>query len=305
MAFCAQCGVAERAVARPHRLGAVWPRVNGDATPPGDLAADPTGAAAEAPAAPWPTVPPGVPGLKIGFPGAHEVASPSHRLRHRTKVLVMTGGLGFLTLTFVIAALVAVPGSPARCHLLTTCQGPPIGHPGLGQGDVGPPVVSGTLYTNAQGFSVRYPPQATVQTTAQGIELTYDYVDGGASSLEIVGGTTAATPQTAVQRAVANAFPDTSPSYLLPDPLIGYQTGYGAAYQVQPASADGSTRTDQVVVAAAVKNGFAIIVLEDGTLLPTVTSSSPFFNGHPSPAGVNMAYGVGDFIVNRITFPPH
>jgi hypothetical protein len=44
-------------------------------------------------------------------------------------------------------------------------------------------------------------------------------------------------------------------------------------------------------------------VLEDGTLLPTVTSSSPFFNGHPSPAGVNMAYGVGDFIVNRIKFP--
>jgi hypothetical protein len=303
MAFCPECGVAERAVARPHRHGAAWPQVVGDEAPFDDRAEDPTDAGGDAPDAAWPTVPPGAPGLKIGFPGAQESASPSHRLRHRTKIFIMVGGLGVLTLAFVIAAFAATPGPPARCHLLTTCQGPPIGHPGLGQGDVGPPVVSGILYTNAQGFSVRYPPQASVQTTAQSIELTYDYVDGGASSLEIVGGTSAATPQSAVEHAVASAFPNTSPSYVLPDPLIGYQAGYGAAYQVQPASSDGSTKTDQVVVAAAAKNGFTIIVLEDGTLLPTVTSSSPFFNGHPSPAGVNMAYGVGDFIVNRIKFP--
>lgn len=100
-----------------------------------------------------------------------------------------------------------------------------------------------------------------------------------------------------------NEFPDTQPSYELPGSVIGYQPGFGAAYSVQPASADGSTRTDQVVVVAAVKNGFSLIVLEDGALLSTVTSSSPLFNGHPSPAGVNMAYGVGDFIVNRIGFP--
>ena len=42
---------------------------------------------------------------------------------------------------------------------------------------------------------------------------------------------------------------------------------------------------------------------EEGAPLPTVSSNSPFFNGHPSPAGVNMAYGVGDFIVNRIRIP--
>ena len=112
-----------------------------------------------------------------------------------------------------------------------------------------------------------------------------------------------ATAESAVASVANQEFPDTQATYELPDPLIGYQPGFGAAFSVQPASADGSTATDQVVVAAAVKNNFAIIVLEEGTLLPTVSSNSPYFNGHPSPAGVNMAYGVGDFIVNRIRFP--
>jgi hypothetical protein len=106
-----------------------------------------------------------------------------------------------------------------------------------------------------------------------------------------------------VENVAASEFPDTQPTYELPDPWVGYQPAYGAAYSVQPASANGSTQTDQVVVVASVKNGFAIVVLEEGALLPTVTSTSPFFNGHPSPARVNMAYGFGDFIVNRIRFP--
>jgi len=38
MAFCPQCGVADRAVARPHRQRATWPLVNGSITPPGEIA---------------------------------------------------------------------------------------------------------------------------------------------------------------------------------------------------------------------------------------------------------------------------
>jgi hypothetical protein len=72
---------------------------------------------------------------------------------------------------------------------------------------------------------------------------------------------------------------------------------------VQPASAIGSTGTDQVVVAAAVHKGFVIVVQVEGALMRTVTSKSPYFDGHPSPARTNMAYGAGDFIVNRIGFP--
>jgi hypothetical protein len=204
--------------------------------------------------------------------------------------------------TLIVVALLATPGPAPSCSPLT-CQGPPIGHPGQQESAAGSDA-SSTLYKNSQGFTVRYPPQPQVQTGSEGIDLTYDYVAGGASSLDIVGGSAdGATAETAVENVAANEFPDSQPTYELPNPWIGYQAAYGSAYDVQPASANGSTQTDQVVVAAAVKDGFVIVVLEEGALLPTVTSSSPFFNGHPSPAGVNMAYGFGDFIVDRITFP--
>jgi hypothetical protein len=302
MAFCPQCGVADRAVARPHRLGATWPLINGVATPPGD--SDESTADADAPlsATPWPTAPPGAPGLKVGFPGAHELASPTHRVSRGAKVLLLLGGLGVLTVTLIVVALLATPGPAPSCRPLT-CQGPPIGHLGQQQSAAGADA-SGTLYKNSQGFTVRYPPQPEVQTDSGGIDLTYDYVNGGASSLEVAGASAqGATAETAVRNIAAREFPDTQPTYELPNPWVGYQPAYGAAYSVQPASVDGSTQTDQVVLVASVKNGFAIVVLEEGALLPTVTSHSAFFNGHPSPAGVNMAYGFGDFIVNRISFP--
>ena len=299
MAFCPQCGVADRAVARPHRLGATWPLING-ITSPGESPTDP-----EAPSSgtQWPSAPPGARGLKVGFPGAHELASPTHRVSHRTKVLVVVGGLGLLTVTLIVVALLATPGPAPSCSPLT-CQGPPIGHLGQQQGAAGPSETSSILYKNSKGFSLRYPPQPEVQKGSGGIDLTYDYVKGGVSSLDVVGGSAdGATAETAVENVAASEFPDTPPTYELPDPWVGYQPAYGAAYSVQPASANGSTQTDQVVVVASVKNGFAIVVLEEGALLPTVTSTSPFFNGHPSPARVNMAYGFGDFIVNRIRFP--
>jgi hypothetical protein len=299
MAFCPQCGVADRAVARPHRVGATWPLIKGVATPQ-QSATDPE--VPETPA-PWPTARPGYPGLKIGFPGAHELASPTHRVSHRAKVLLLLGGLGLLTATLVVVALLATPGPTPSCNPLM-CQGPPIGHPGQQQSAADSLQASSTLYTNSKGFTLRYPPRPLVQKDAEGIDLTYDYTRGGESSLDVAGAPAeGVTAQTAVDNIAANEFPDVRPAYELPNPWVGYQPAYAAAYDVQPASANGSTQTDQVVVAAAVKHGFAIVVLEEGTLLPTVTSRSPYFNGHPSPAGVNMAYGFGDFIVNGIRFP--
>lgn len=297
MAFCPQCGVADRAVARPHRVGATWPLINGVTPPP------PTDPQSPLSATQWPTAPPGSPGLKIGFPGAHELASPTHRVSHRAKVLLLVGSLGLLTVTLIVVALLATPGPAPACNPLT-CQGPPIGHTGQQQGAPAPAETAVILYKNSNGFTLRYPSQPQVHTDSGGIDLTYDYVNGGASSLDVVGGSAdGATAETEVESVVASDFPDTAPTYELPDPWVGYQPAYGAAYSVQPASADGSTQTDQVVVLASVKNGFAIVVLEEGALLPTVTSNSSFFNGHPSPARVNMAYGFGDFIVNRIRFP--
>lgn len=257
------------------------------------------------PDTPWPTAPPGSPGLKVGFPAAHELASPSHRVSHRTKTIALMAGLGVLTITLVVVALLATPGPTPYCNpLKPNCQGPPIDPPSQFIGH-GAAISDGTLYTNAQGFTVRYPPSPSVQTDAQGIELTYAYTNGGPSYIEILGTSAGSlTPQSEVASFAASEFPDTQPAYELPDPLIGYQAAFGDAFNVQPASSDGSTATDQVVVTAAMHNGFLILVQVDGTLLPPVTpNTTTYWNGHPSPAGTNMAFFAGDLIDNRIGFP--
>ena len=103
---------------------------------------------------------------------------------------------------------------------------------------------------------------------------------------------------------VANQeFPGLQPTYELPNPLIGYEPAFGAAFSVQPASADGSTQTDQGRVAGSGEGQLRHhrprrrIVASDGRLQLALLQRPPV------PAGVNMAYGVGDFIVNRIRFP--
>lgn len=259
------------------------------------------------PQTPWPAAAPGTPGLKVGFPGAHELALPSHRLSHPAKVALLLGGLGFLTLTLVIAALLATPGPTPNCNPLT-CQGPPIGTPPgkiPKQSILGSAEVSGTLYRNSTGFTVRYPSVVSVKTGTSGITLSYDFKNGGPSSMEVVGTTSnGAAPQAIVSAIASQEFGDTSATYIVPGMLIGYHPGFGAAFKVQPASADGSTAAYQVVLASAVQHDFVITVQIVGTqIAPPTSKSSPFWDGHASPAGTNFAYVFGDFVVNRIGFP--
>lgn len=256
---------------------------------------------------PWPTAPPGAPGLKIGFPGAHEVALPAQRFTHRLTILMLLAGLGTLTLTLIVVALLATPGPTPYCPPLK-CQGPPIGPPRggvIGQSGAGAAVESGTLYTNpTYGFSLRFYPQPSVATDSSGIGLTYSF-QSGTADLDVLGGSAGSTsPQSAVDSFVSSNFPNASLAYVMPQPLVGYQPGYGLALNVQPASSNGSTQMVRVFVMAASSNGVGVIVLAYGSLLPPVTPSSQYFNGHPSPADVNLAYFYGtDSLINSITFP--
>jgi len=259
------------------------------------------------PQTPWPAAAPGSPGLKVGFPEAHELALPTHRLSHRTKVAVLLGGLGFLTLMLVIAALLATPGPTPNCNPLK-CQGPPIGTPPgkiPKQSILGSAEVSGSLYRNSTGFTVRYPSAVSVKTGKSGITLSYDFESGGPSSMDVVGTPSdGATAETDVSAIASQEFGDTSATYIVPGMLIGYHPGSGAAFTVQPASADGSTATYQVVLASAVQHDFVITIQIVGTqITPPTSPTAPFWNGHASPAGTNFAYAFGDFIVNRIGFP--
>ena len=258
------------------------------------------------PEVPWPCAAPGAPGLKMGFPGAHELASPAGRFSHRGMILLFGIGLGVLTLVLVVVALLATPGPAPYCNPLK-CQGPPVGPPrgGVnGQGVHGPPVENGTLYVNPQGFSLRYFPEPAVQTNAYGIGLTYSF-NSGTAYLNVIGGPADGTsPETAVADFVNEYFPSAQPVYQLPDPLIGYLPAFGEAFDVQPASSDGTTQTARVIIAATSYNGFGIVVVAYGSLLPTVTSKSAWFNGHPSPANLNLAYFYGtDALIDSITFP--
>jgi hypothetical protein len=221
-------------------------------------------------------------------------------------VLLLGAGLGVLTLALVVVALLATPGPAPYCNPLK-CQGPPVGprQGGLnGQGVHGPALTDGTLYTNSQGFSLHYFPEPSVQTNAYGIGLTYSFTSGTAY-LNVLGGPENGTsPETAVADFINQYFPSAEPVYQLPDPLIGYRPAFGEAFDVQPASSDGSTQTARLIVAAAAYNGFGIEVVAYGTLLPTVTAKSGWFNGHPSPANLNLAYFYGtDSLIDSITFP--
>jgi len=90
--------------------------------------------------------------------------------------------------------------------------------------------------------------------------------------------------------------------YQLPGALVGYQLGVGEAYDVQPVSSAGSTQTVRLIVMAAIKNNFGMRVIAEGQLLSDVGPQSIFWNGHSSPANLNVAY-MGDETVNSIKFP--
>ena len=255
----------------------------------------------------WPTAPPGAPGLKIGFPGAHEAATPSRRISRRALILLLAGGLGVVVL--IVVALLATPGAAPYCSPLK-CQGPPIGHPGekgFTQSAVGRPVASGILYKSPEGFSLRYVQASRVQEYKNGIELTYAFTSAsiGTGYLDVLGETaTSSIPSFVASTASKLWGSNATMVYVMPNPLIGYHPAYGEAFNISPASSDGSTQTSRALVAATTYNGYTILVLAEGPLLPTVNSSSPFFDYHPSPANLYMAYFYGtDLLLNSIVFP--
>jgi hypothetical protein len=115
------------------------------------------------------------------------------------------------------------------------------------------------------------------------------------------GGTTA---QALEQSVISQVAPGANPVYQVPGAAIGYVPGYGEAYDLQSTSSDGSTSTTGIIVISAVLNNFGIVVIASGPLL-NVTTTSPYYVDHPSPANVGAAYfaSLDDPVINSITFP--
>lgn len=262
---------------------------------------------------PWPTTPPGALGMRVGFPEAREAAPHSHRVGHVAMVALMVAGLTVLTVILVIVAVFAPPPPPAPCPPLG-CQGPPIGAFGTASVEgsaVSAQVKPGRLYTSAQGFTVRYYPFSGtttypgVSTDSDSITLTFPFLAkyGGNSYLTVKGKPAGgATAQQIVDDEVRQIAPNAQVLYLMPAAYVGYLSGYGEAFETQVSSADGSSITYELIVMAAVHDGFGIAVSASGGLLNQVTPNTPWWDGHPSPAAISVAY-VADSTVNSITFP--
>ncbi|MGH9047600.1 MAG: hypothetical protein ACRDVW_09860 [Acidimicrobiales bacterium] len=260
------------------------------------------------PEAPWPSAPPGQSQVRASFPvvGAHR--HPVRRFSHRTVVVAMAIGLAVLSLLLVLVTELATPGPPPHCRLLQ-CQGPPIGHRGGAPeaSTTSPIQTTGTLYRSSSGFSFRYPTYPggpKVSTGSSGIQLTYSFSDGSQGSIAIAGGTTGGlSAEQIVQSELADNFPNAQLVYQLPDALVGYKAGYGEALDDQLTSQDGSTTTYRIITEAAVVRGFGIVVIAFGPLIDVQGPRSMYFNGHASPANLNVAYAGGDGIVDSIVFP--
>jgi hypothetical protein len=222
-------------------------------------------------------------------------------------ITLLLAGLSVLTIIFVLIAVVAPPGPPPHCGPLQ-CQGPPVRHPGATQNaSAGAPVTNGVRYTNNQGFSLRYQQTSgdpSSAATSTGITLNYAYGGhGDTTQVQVFGEPAEGTSdQGIVQAIVSQVAPGAQPVYQVPGAMVGYEPGYGEAFDVQSASSDGSTTTTRIIVIGAVHNNFGIAVIAVGKLLAPVTPSSSFWNGHPSPANVAAAY-FADPVINSIIFP--
>ena len=302
MAFCPNCGIAERAIPRSRRSisrrAPDWVVRNVGAGPPSQVGA------------PWPTAPQHSPGATFGFPDAP--APPSHNHVPRVAMAAtIAGGLVTLAIVLTVVAVFAPPGPPPPCPPLR-CQGPPtkpVLRSPLSSVTSSAPVQAGRVYRARTGFSLRVLPVGTsyplVDVSDHSISLTYPFTAefGGTSTLTVTGSRArGATSQTLIQRAIGQLAPDASADYQIPGAYIGYQPGSGWVYEAHAASSDGSTQTYQLSVLASVVNGFGITVVTEGTLLKDVASKSPLWDGNPSPAAVNVDYVAND-TVNSITFP--
>ena len=225
------------------------------------------------------------------------------------KIVFLLAGLSILTLALIIVAPGLRPGLPRPANP-SNAKVP--------RSDVPVRPSPKTMVTGLpssrgrtempQGSRRACPAGASVQTDSDGIELSYDYTNGGVSSIEIQGDAPAGQQRRRPWRASpgSGAFPGCAARrYQLPDPLIGYPARLRrgirrAAGQCEwkhghrPGGRGGRRARD---------DGFVIIVEVEGSLLPTVNANSPYFDGHSSPPGTNMAYFAGDFIVNRNRFP--
>lgn len=225
------------------------------------------------PPPPPPATPPPPPSsVRMPYPVAPTTAVP-RRLSHHKLLYLLGAGLGAVGVLLAAVAVIAKP-SPAKCEL--TCYRPP----------TGPPLQTGHQYTSSQyGFSLTWydDPGEQISPATKPDSLTLDFGDDGV--MQFLGvATNGQTPQQIVESWVSNHLPDAQQSYVVPNASVGYQIGYGAAYDVAPQGGSNSGNGTRAIVSAAVKGNVAVLSIVLGGYQKYSFEQGGLNDGHASPA---------------------
>ncbi len=289
MPFCPVCGVAEGATSKRHRR-------------------QPLGA-------PWPLASSGDEGAWGGYQLVAGPASPSReRSRHALLLSIVLAGVGVLAVALSVTAALEAPSSRPAVHCRLLCFG--TGRfVALGNGDgavrtyhlqggisvglwAANPLVNQGIFTWSASAS---PSLLTVHLGGASGTIGGKPVTSNGGTVQFLGVSgVGATPA----RDVVNAVVQKSASgaqlvYEVPDAFVGYQDGYGAVYQVDTISADGTPVDDRLFVAAAVKDGDAAVVWAYGPYDPNFASNG--LVDHPSFIDLDIAL-VLDPMINSVSW---
>ncbi len=207
------------------------------------------------------------------------------------------GGLAGVVVVLIVVSLIAQPSAPVGCTGLT-CEIRP---------SSGPPVVNGPLYTNPKfGFTARELSvgiSTSVSTANDDLTITFNTSTGSLGQLQLEG--QAADGQTAEQivdaeiNKIANG---AELAYAIPGAMIGYQPGFGAAYNFTATSSDGQSVTLRVIVMAAIRDNIAVISVCYGPLVQFGDGPGQPNDNHPSIADLLIAQP-GDPIIDSVLWP--
>jgi hypothetical protein len=254
----------------------------------------------------WPTGQPAAGPGPQGWPAySYPAAAPPNvaaasRFSHRHVLSGLFGGLAGLVVILIIVSLVAKSAPAANCTGLTCAVRPPIG----------PPVEIGQLYTNQQSkFTARViespliPIAPTVAISNGNLLLTYGSGDNSVGELEIGGANiNGRTPEQIVDAIINQIASGAQLAYVIPGAMIGYQPGFGAAYNFSPNSGDGQSGNFRIIIFVAIKNGVAVVAIADGPFVQFGDGKGQFNDSHPSIADSIVALA-GDPVVNSVLWP--
>ena len=217
-------------------------------------------------------------------PGTYAVA-PRRGPRY-----VVPLGVWALVLAIGMVILSVVDGRVADVPNRFVCP------PDCGRPPTGLPVAVNPRFTAPGGeFSVSYPaPGAAydVTTDAGGVTAVWTAGDGG--TMRLAGRPAQGrTARDIAQTLVGDVLPDARQVYELPNATVGYQPGFGAAYDFRPLAASSKADLVRAIVVVAVKNDFALIAVAGGPFREFTPSSGP---GPPSPANVQIAQDMGKYV---------